>query len=121
MTFRPLLLAATALAAVVSLSQANASPAADQWLAGARGQIQARLTAAGLTDPVAVQIKVSTDPRGYALQLTGGNRDDQAAAGAALKGLKFASPPDELLGRKVTFRLGEPQTIAAAGAKTDGR
>ncbi len=121
MTFRPLLLAATALAAVVSLSQANASPAADRWLAGARGQIQQRLAAAGLTDPLAVQIKVSTDPRGYALQLSGGNRDDNAAAQTALKGLKLTSPPDELLGRQVTFKLGEPQTAAAAGAKTGGR
>jgi hypothetical protein len=121
MTFRLLLLAATALAAVVSLSQANASPAADQWLAGARGQIQDRLTAAGLNDAVAVQIKVSNDPRGYALQLSSGNRDEAAAAQTALKGLKLASPPDELLGRKVTFKLGEPQTVAAASPKTDGR
>lgn len=120
MTSRALLLTLTAVTAVLSISQAKASPASDAWLATARTQIAQRLTAAGVAEPLAVQIKVSNDPGGYGLQLTGGDRDEEAAARAALKGLRLASPPDELLGRKVTFRLG-PQTVAAAGAKTDGR
>jgi hypothetical protein len=121
MTLRSLLLTLTAATAVFTVSQAKASPAGDRWLGDARGQIQQRLTGAGLADPVAVQIKVSNDPGGYGLQLTAANRDQEAAARAALKGLKLTSPPDELLGRKVTFKLGGPQTVAAAGAKTDGR
>jgi hypothetical protein len=120
MTPRALLLTLTATAAVFSISQAKASPAGDQWLTGARARIEQRLNSAGVGEPVSVQIKVSNDPGGYALQLTAASRDEEAAARAALKGLRLATPPDELLGRKVTFKLG-PQTIAAAGAKTGGR
>lgn len=114
MTLRALLLTLTAATAVFTVSQAKASPAGDAWLASARGQIEQRLTGAGVADPLAVQIKVSNDPASYGVQLAGASRDQEAAARAALKGLKLASPPDELLGRKVTFKLGTVQSVAAA-------
>lgn len=115
MTFRPLLLAATALAAVVSLSQADASPASDQWLAQSRTAIQTRLTAAGLDPALAIRLKVSNDPGSYAVRLAdpAASRDTEAAALKALKGLRLTSPPDELLGRQVTFKP-TAETIAAA-------
>lgn len=116
MTLRSLLLTLTAATAVFAVSQAKASPAGDAWLADSRGQIEQRLTAAGVGEPLAVQIKVSNDPGGYGVQLTAASRDQEAAARAALRGLKLASPPDELLGRKVTFKVGgAAQSTAAAG------
>lgn len=103
-------------------SLAFASPAADAWIAQARTAFDTRITEAGLADDgraVALRLTVSADPDAATLRIvrTSGSQDFDSAAKAAAAKARLKRPPAELVGRTVTFTLGDPASgPSAAGA-----
>lgn len=113
-------LAAGALLSAATLTIALASPAGDQWLADARGVLEARLTGDAVPDvgrKVVVRLTATSEPRTYNLRIVGtsGSPEYDDAARRAFAGVRLQSPPEDLRGRGVTFTLGD---VSTAGAST---
>ncbi|MDB5471452.1 MAG: hypothetical protein JWR84_3012 [Caulobacter sp.] len=111
---------ATALSAA-SMTLAHAGSASDAWIAQTRAAFADRIAAAGLADDgktVGIRLNISGSPGGDSLRVvrSSGSGDFDVAAKAAVKDTDLKRPPRELIGRTVTFTLGDP----AAGPSDAG-
>ncbi len=109
---RILPLAGALLIATLGVSSANASPASDAWVAKTKAALQARVEAAGLADDgKTVKIKLRLGSSGAdSVQIaeTSGSSDFDTAVKGAAKAADLARTPSDLVGRTVTFTLGQP-------------
>ncbi|MDO9336133.1 MAG: TonB C-terminal domain-containing protein [Caulobacter sp.] len=109
---RILPIAGALLLATLGATAANASAATDAWVAKTKAALQAKVEAAGLADDgKVVKIKVRLDYAGAeAVQVaqTSGSADFDNAVKSAAKEADVPRPPSELVGRSVTFTLGQP-------------
>lgn len=105
-------LAGALLLAALSASAANASPASDAWVAKTKAALQAKVEAAGLADDgKSVKIKLrlgSSGPSSVVIAETSGSADFDSAVKGAAKNTDVPRPPSDLVGREVTFTLGQP-------------
>jgi TonB family protein len=113
--------AGAAVLSAASLTLAHASAASDAWIAQTKAAFAEKIAAAGLADDgkaVALKVTISANPDGNSLRVvrTSGSGDFDAAAKAAVKDADLKRPPSELVGRTVTFTLGDP----AAGPSETG-
>lgn len=113
-------LGATVLSAA-TMTLAHAGSASDAWIAQTRAALTDRIAAAGLNDDgkaVSVRLSISGSPGGDSLRIvrSSGSGDFDAAAKAAAQEVDLKRPPRELIGRTVTFTLGDP----AAGPSDTG-
>jgi len=119
MTKSFLAFAGAATLSLAAHSLALASPAADTWIAQAHAAFEASLADAGLADDgkaVALRVTISADPDDATLRIvrTSGSQDFDSAAKAAAGKAKLKRPPAELVGRTVTFTLGDPASSPSA-------
>jgi outer membrane biosynthesis protein TonB len=109
---RILPLAGALLLAGLGASAANASPASDAWVAKTKAALQAKVAAAGLADDgKSVKIKLrlgSAGPSSVVIAETSGSADFDTAVKGAAKDTDVPRPPSDLVGREVTFTLGQP-------------
>ena len=105
------------LVAAASVSVVQASPASDAWVSRTSANLQSQVGAAGLSDDgkvVQLRVKVAPDGAGaLIIAQTSGSRDFDDAVKAAARKASIARPPAELVGRTVTFRLGDSSAVAA--------
>lgn len=122
MTKSLLAFAGAAFLSLAANTLAFASPAADAWVAETRAAFEASLAEAGLADDgraVALRVTVSAKPDGATLRIvrSSGSQDFDSAAKAAAAKADLKRAPAELVGRTVTFTLGDPAAgPSAAGA-----
>jgi TonB family protein len=113
---RILPLAGALILAAAAATVAQASPASDAWVSRTGAALQSQVGAAGLSDDgKAVQLRVKVAPDGAgALMIAGssGSRDFDDAVKAAARKADIVRPPAELVGRTVTFRLGDSSAVA---------
>ena len=100
---------------------AFAGSASDAWIAQTRAAFAEKIAAAGLDDDgkaVGIRLSISGSPGGDSLRIvrSSGSGDFDTAAKAAVKDADLKRPPRELIGRTVTFTLGDP----AAGPSASG-
>ncbi len=118
-----LVFAGAALLSAASLTLAHASPASDAWIAQTKAAFAERIAAAGLDDDgkaVALKLTISAGQGGNSLRVVGasGSGDFDTAVKAAVKDAELKRPPPELVGRTVTFILGDPDAgPSAAGTR----
>lgn len=109
---RILPLAGALLLAIAAASAANASPASDAWVAKTKAALQAKVAEAGLADDgKSVKIKLrlgSAGPSSVVIAETSGSADFDSAVKGAAKDTDVPRPPSDLVGREVTFTLGQP-------------
>jgi len=107
-----ILTAAGALLIAAASTAAFASPASDAWVAKARAALEAQVAEAGLTDDgKVVKIRVKLGSAGADAVLiaeTSGSADFDTAVKAAAKKADLPRPSSDLVGRSVTFTLGQP-------------
>ena len=105
-------LAGALLLAVAGASAANASPASDAWVAKTKAALQAKVAEAGLADDgKSVKIKLRLGSAGAdSVQIaeTSGSSDFDTAVKGVAKDTDVPRPPSDLVGRVVTFTLGQP-------------
>lgn len=111
---------ATVLSAA-SMTLAHAGTTSDAWIAQTKAAFADKIAAAGLNDDgkaVAIRLSISGSPGADTLRVvrSSGSGDFDAAAKAAVKDADLKRPPRELIGRTVTFTLGDP----AAGPSATG-
>ena len=113
---RILPLAGALVLAAATVSVAEASPASDAWVSRTGAALQSQVGAAGLSDDgkvVQIRVKVAPDGAGAVIVAgTSGSRDFDDAVKAAARKADIARPPAELVGRTVTFRLGDSSAVA---------
>lgn len=109
---RILPLAGALLVAIAGASVANASPASDAWVAKTKAALQAKVEQAGLADDgKSVKIKLrlgGAGPTSVVIAETSGSADFDTAVKGAAKSADVSRPPADLVGREVTFTLGQP-------------
>ncbi len=105
-------LAGALFIAVAGVSAASASPASDAWVARTKAALQAKVEAAGLADDgksVKIRLRLgSAGPSSVTIAQTSGSADFDTAVKGAAKDTDVARPPADLVGREVTFTLGQP-------------
>jgi len=112
-------LAGGLLIAASTATLALASPASDAWVAKTKATLDQQVAAKGLNDDgrsVRIRVKVAPDGAGaVTIVESSGSSDFDTAVKSAAKSADFARPPAELVGRTVTFTLGDD--AAASGAQ----
>ncbi|HYE46418.1 MAG TPA: TonB C-terminal domain-containing protein [Caulobacter sp.] len=107
---------AGALLLAAAATAAHASPASDAWIAKTRAALEAKIAEAGLADDgKSVKIRVKLGSAGADAVLiaeTSGSADFDSAVKAAAKRTDVPRPPSDLVGRSVTFTLGQPGATA---------
>eukprot|EP01030_Chromulinospumella_sphaerica_P024964 gene24964-25077_t len=103
------------------MTLAHAGSASDAWIAQTKAAFAEKIAAAGLNDDgkaVALKVTISARPEGNTLRVvrSSGSGDFDSAAKAAVRDADLKRPPAELIGRTVTFTLGDP----AAGPSAAG-
>lgn len=113
---RLLPLAGALFIAAAASTAAFASPASDAWVAKARAAIEAQVAEAGLADDgKVVKIRVKLGSGGADAVLiaeTSGSADFDTAVKTAAKKADLPRPSSDLVGRSVTFTLGQPGATA---------
>lgn len=111
-------LAGGLLIAASTATLALASPAADAWVAKTKASLDAQVASQGLADDgrsVRIRVKVAPDGAGgLTIVESSGSADYDAAVKAAARKADVSRPPAELVGRTVTFTLGQPTTASGA-------
>jgi TonB family protein len=97
-------------------SAALASPGSDAWVAKTKTTLEAEVAQAGLADDgksVKIRVKLASDGAdGVTVVSTSGSRDFDDAVKAAARKAAISRPPSDLVGRTVTFTLGQPGATA---------
>lgn len=105
-------LAGALFIAVAGASAANASAGSDAWVAKTKAALQAKVEAAGLADDgktVKIRLRLgSSGADSVTIAETSGSTDFDTAVKSAAKDTDVARPPSDLVGRTVTFTLGQP-------------
>ena len=105
-------LAGALLITAFGASAAFAGPASDSWMAQTKAALQAKVEAAGLADDgrkVKLRLRLgAAGPNSVKVAQTSGSLDFDSAVKAAAKDTDLSRPPSELVGRTVTFTLGQP-------------
>lgn len=105
-------LAGALLIAIAGTSAANASTGSDAWVAKTKAALQAKVEAAGLADDgktVKIRLRLgSGGAESVSIAESSGSADFDTAVKGAAKDTDVARPPSDLVGRTVTFTLGQP-------------
>jgi TonB family protein len=105
------------LIAAAAFTAANASPGSDAWVAKTKAALDSQVAAAGLADDgkaVEIRIKLgSAGADGVIIAKTSGSRDFDDAIKAVARKANVSRPPSDLVGRTVTFTLGEGSATTA--------
>lgn len=105
-------LAGALLIAIAGASAANASAGSDAWVAKTKAALQAKVEAAGLADDgktVKIRLRLgSSGADSVTIAETSGSTDFDTAVKGAAKDADLSRPPSDLVGRTVTFTLGQP-------------
>lgn len=106
------------LIAIAGVTAAQASPASDAWVAKTTASLQSSVEQAGLAgDGKVVKIRLKLGSAGASAVLiaeTSGSADFDSAVKAAARKADLARPPSDLVGRTVTFTLGDPAANPSA-------
>ncbi|MBX3479787.1 MAG: TonB family protein [Caulobacter sp.] len=119
---RLLSLAGALLIATAGVTVAQASPGSDAWVANSGAALQATVAEAGLAHEgktVKIRVKLgASGPSAVRIVESSGSTDFDSAVKDAARKADLARPPSDLVGRTVTFTLGDQASgPSAAGAQ----